>query len=531
MEASTALRHVHNSLDTESQWRRAVKALRASTALERTQAWTLFSSDNQKLESPAALIAHSQYKMLFKSALKEALGEEVGTCVTVGNEDMEMLNEYREELQSFRKFLSYYTPYVVDAPSESDTESGTPAEVRPTANLVTYVDMKRLHEMVDRKKTSELKTLNDNIEELKKIVIESIEEIKEKQISSAKLTGEHTEQISELMSLSSNNLEIVKASIDSTQTAFKEIFKMEDVLKLEAKELIKTISGHGERIGSLTQLTTANMELTERRIGTIFGARDEIIKEAKELKETISDHGQKIESHGKRIGSLTQLTMENMEMTERRLSIIFDARAEIIKEAKELNEKISAHGQKIESIGKECKSTGSKVADLLIERETLSASINDLGNSVADRLTTIDEGIKGLQDTKENTTDFQENILKVNTDILDLKGFKNIMESKNHQIDTDLDRTDNRLRRLEEKSGISHVDEEPQIKSVREAARRITPPNTPPRPQSANAASRSPGAAGGSSPSGLTRRNRPTTAAPTSLQPHTPPGRSPGNGT
>jgi TolA-binding protein len=151
---------------------------------------------------------------------------------------------------------------------------------------------------------------------------------------------------------------------------------------------------------------------------------------------------------------------------------------------------------------------------------------------VAERLTTIDQGIKEIQTTKESTTDFQENMLKVNTDIQELNGFKNIMESKNHQIDADLGRADTRLRRLEEKSGISHVDEEPQIKSVREAVRRAseTPPSTPPRPQrpqSANAASRSPGAAGGSP--GLTRRNRPTTAASTSLQPPPTTERKPEN--
>jgi hypothetical protein len=99
MEVSNALRHVYNSIDTQKQWRRAVDGLRAMTEQERAYVWKLFSSDNLKLESPAALIIHSQYKALFKSAVREAKEDDIHACSDrTDNNTMELLKEYRERL-------------------------------------------------------------------------------------------------------------------------------------------------------------------------------------------------------------------------------------------------------------------------------------------------------------------------------------------------------------------------------------------------------------------------------------------------
>ena len=64
-EACRALQHVHNKVDTEQQWSRAVGCLQAMTDLQIALAW-------QALSSGADPVALSQYKMLFKRALRAA---------------------------------------------------------------------------------------------------------------------------------------------------------------------------------------------------------------------------------------------------------------------------------------------------------------------------------------------------------------------------------------------------------------------------------------------------------------------------
>ena len=62
-EACRALQHVHNKVDTEAQWSRAVGCLQTMTDLQIALAWQTLSTGTD----PVAL---SQYKMLFKRALR-----------------------------------------------------------------------------------------------------------------------------------------------------------------------------------------------------------------------------------------------------------------------------------------------------------------------------------------------------------------------------------------------------------------------------------------------------------------------------
>jgi len=141
MEACIALRHVFNTLDTQKQWKRAVDALRGMTELERAQAWKLFSADNLKLESPAALIVHSQYKALFKAAVREAAKSEIFIdaplhCDT--DDTTELLREYRARLDEFAELLAGFNYFYRKDSPDNDTDTLAVTDSNHNAQTVIY---------------------------------------------------------------------------------------------------------------------------------------------------------------------------------------------------------------------------------------------------------------------------------------------------------------------------------------------------------------------------------------------------------
>ena len=68
-EASRALRHVHNKVDAEAQWERAVGRMGDMTALQIAQTWQALA---ESVPEDRATIVLSQLKALFKGAIQEA---------------------------------------------------------------------------------------------------------------------------------------------------------------------------------------------------------------------------------------------------------------------------------------------------------------------------------------------------------------------------------------------------------------------------------------------------------------------------
>jgi hypothetical protein len=78
-EVFNALRHVHGNLDTDKQWQRARDGLTHMTKLKRAQVWISLSSHTLTMDSPTAPVILSQYKALYKAALK-SLEENNDVC-------------------------------------------------------------------------------------------------------------------------------------------------------------------------------------------------------------------------------------------------------------------------------------------------------------------------------------------------------------------------------------------------------------------------------------------------------------------
>ncbi len=107
-DVSNALRHVHNNLDVDTQWRRAKSGLAEMTDLERVQVWTALSSHTLSMDEKTAPVVFSQYKTLYKAALKKT----PDTCQVKLHESEDatvMLDEYKQCLEKYQGFL---TPLV-----------------------------------------------------------------------------------------------------------------------------------------------------------------------------------------------------------------------------------------------------------------------------------------------------------------------------------------------------------------------------------------------------------------------------------
>jgi hypothetical protein len=86
-DVSSALKHVHNNLDVDTQWQRARSGLAEMTDLERAQVWTALSSLTLSLDDKTTPVVFSQYKALYKAAMKSVVGKtEVLQCCCVGRE-------------------------------------------------------------------------------------------------------------------------------------------------------------------------------------------------------------------------------------------------------------------------------------------------------------------------------------------------------------------------------------------------------------------------------------------------------------
>jgi hypothetical protein len=106
IDVSKALRHVHNQLDVEKQWLRATSGLAPMTHLQRAQVWADLSSHTLSMDAQKAPVVLSQYKALYKAALKTVdaqlhvhSGDGEGVC---DGAVWEMLEEYKDALELFK---------------------------------------------------------------------------------------------------------------------------------------------------------------------------------------------------------------------------------------------------------------------------------------------------------------------------------------------------------------------------------------------------------------------------------------------
>jgi chromosome segregation ATPase len=114
LEVSNALKHVHNNLDAGNQWIRAGLGLAAMSELERAQVWKTLSSHTLALDQPKAAVVLSQYRTLYKAALKrwttpQTEQNHTDAVVRVDENAEEVLTEYKGVVQRYSDLVNKIT--------------------------------------------------------------------------------------------------------------------------------------------------------------------------------------------------------------------------------------------------------------------------------------------------------------------------------------------------------------------------------------------------------------------------------------
>ena len=321
MEASVALRHVFNARDTENQWRRAVVALSKMTELERAQAWKLFSSDNLKLESSAAIITHSQYKTLFKHALREAVGpkEQIGVCAsdTGGEEIMSTLKHYIDMLEEYKFFLATFTvSFNIDG--EDATAPKLIHQVDTDQISLAFEsgkrEIKKLHELIEQSE----QRIKDHITPIIKSEITPI--IKsEIQIHQDGIKNEIQKQIATLNTSTVEDIRNLKKIIDEMKNTIEK--DIEEILNKQALAINSNISSTTEKqtiVLKEAQITASqnNEKVITDEIKTLKTTITDELKMFNELSACVEQTLQTIQEHGVTLKNQTQKLKDAMSVED-----------------------------------------------------------------------------------------------------------------------------------------------------------------------------------------------------------------------
>jgi hypothetical protein len=112
MNVVNALNHVHQQIDTEHQWKRAVNGLMEMSSLDIANVWVTLSNPLLSMDEGKSIIIHSQLKCIFDRAVHQAtLAKAADAQCDLSYEQLgQMLEKYRNVLEIYSHTLTeHYT--------------------------------------------------------------------------------------------------------------------------------------------------------------------------------------------------------------------------------------------------------------------------------------------------------------------------------------------------------------------------------------------------------------------------------------
>ena len=312
-------------METEKQWKRAVVALKEASELDRATAWKLFSSDTLEKDSSVAIIMLSQYKALFKNALKEALKSDIVhvPCTQCSDnvrdtDAFDLLKEYKDELQEYVNFLSWFTINI--KPRDEDGheivyELSRTHAITPPADQTTISELKESLERILTQSSATLEQKLSEINELKDQISSttgSIAAIAESSAALARATATQpvTSKLAEL-----------ESKLSETNGAISAIAASVAVLgAVVPPDLSSRIAEMG---GQLTQLrkavidnsTTELLAKLDTNIGMKIEGIDDLIKRSsQEATQTANRNSESIKEFSSKIESNTQNKVDEVSL-------------------------------------------------------------------------------------------------------------------------------------------------------------------------------------------------------------------------
>jgi hypothetical protein len=338
LDVSNALRHVHNNLEIETQWKRATDGLKRMDALQRAQVWTTLSSHTLNMEQPRAMVVFSQYKALFKAALKSDDEETQSQCCEckcdgsqpTGGDNQQLmldikevikksefmgevrikfeniLDEYREKLQEYHMFLTALKTTV-----DRDGDANLILEIKNIINSSQLlVDMKAQIRAIleastrDTAKNAAIQQMISKQDQLQTLVAKDTDMAQLKaaliSVQAEKASESSVAKMSEILATMQTKLDILTSKLGNSTLG----------------ALAQQVNDGAIRIGAMETSHDKLRESIDNLYKSFRSHTTEIMTLKSDLKESQTGIDNMIEIVGKLTASVGDLTREKNNLTD-----------------------------------------------------------------------------------------------------------------------------------------------------------------------------------------------------------------------
>ncbi len=129
-EAVRAFQNIIHGFDTEQQWQRALYAVREMDVLEKILLWISLSRSTLDLPATERVVVLSQYKVLYKNALKETdlkIDAGIPQSQREARDLVHLVKKYHDALSSLAAFVQLH----IDIDESSDDSTAENSSVGP----------------------------------------------------------------------------------------------------------------------------------------------------------------------------------------------------------------------------------------------------------------------------------------------------------------------------------------------------------------------------------------------------------------
>lgn len=220
MEIVHALTHVHNGVDTQNQWNRALRCMRTLDSLNRARAWIEFSNPVKTMDTAKAIVTHSQYRELFEQCVKEVEeADDEPRITTVVLNTVQLALEKWEESKLSGMTEGNASDKTSSTATQTTPEKNSSAGDKTSATVTKETQTTPEKKAEDKTEQADIKKINDalvNLDATLRIMLLKIEESNDKEQANAK-------EISDVVKALKPNLESISKKLEGVANVEKAI--------------------------------------------------------------------------------------------------------------------------------------------------------------------------------------------------------------------------------------------------------------------------------------------------------------------
>ena len=395
MEIVHALTHVHNGVDTQNQWNRALRCMRTLDSLNRARAWIEFSNPVKTMDTAKAIVTHSQYRELFEQCVKEVEeADDEPRITTVVLNTVQLALEKWEESKLSGMTEGNASDKTSSTATQTTPEKNSSAGDKTSATVTKETQTTPEKKAEDKTEQADIKKINDalvNLDATLRIMLLKIEESNDKEQANAK-------EISDVVKALKPNLESISKKLEGVANVEKAI---EDF-----KSKTKDFAGTTETLNVLQAIQPAL--------------------------ESISNKLERVENFEKQVEDIKVFTAFTSSELKTNYSRIGDIGNDFRSIFSKIDDKIAYYLQKLEALSPmelkaalqaEIKASASQLDTKLTQ---LKSDLNNMRQAIKDNeIKEFDQSINSRLDAMETST---------NTKIMNVKEEFNVWKQKTQKI-------------------------------------------------------------------------------------------------